>query len=63
MSAIEEACPFDPVTRAQRCVSCCGPNHPVPPCVAAYLGEPSPRGTGNVIPLRIANSRATKKAA
>ncbi len=63
MSAVDEACPFDAVTRAQRCVSCCGPKNPVPPCVAAYLGEPWPRTAGSVIPLHRADTLARKKAA
>ncbi len=63
MSAVEEACPFEPTTRAQRCVSCCGSNNPVPPCVAAYLGEAPRSAAGNVIPLRMAHTRAAKQAA
>lgn len=63
MSAVEDSCPFDPGTRAQRCISCCAANLPVPPCVAAYLGGRSRRALANVIPLQTASRAPGKKAA
>ncbi len=36
MSGYEEACPFAPESRAQRCRTCVATNN-VPPCAAAFL--------------------------
>lgn len=63
MSAIQNACPFDEATRAQRCNACCNTNSSVPPCVAAYLGGRGRRQDENVIPIRRAEPVTRRQAA
>lgn len=62
MNRFEEACPFEAVSRAGRCTSCCSANE-VPPCVAAYLSGKAPERANNVIPLRVVTASLLRKAA
>lgn len=60
----EEACPFEPETRADRCSSCCEENGTLTPCVVAWLhASVSGRRAGAaVIPLHVAKYSSRRAA-
>lgn len=63
MSRTEDACPFEPQSRANRCQSCVTANS-IPPCAAAFLSGKPLSPAGNVIELRrIETVPAARKAA
>lgn len=62
MSRYEDACPFEPQTRAARCEGCVATNR-VPPCAAAFLSGRTQKLFDNVIALRRADSPSHRKAA
>lgn len=61
----EEACPYEPATRAERCGTCCDQNGSLTPCVAAWLkAQLNGRRFGsNVIPLHMAEKKSRRHAA
>ena len=63
MSRIENGCPFEAQSRANRCVSCVSANASVPPCVVAYLGNGASMPSSNVIPLHRVEVLSERKAA
>ena len=62
MSGYEEACPFAPESRAQRCRTCVATNN-VPPCAAAFLSGRAQPPADNVIQLRRIEVVPFRKAA
>ena len=62
MPRFENACPFDPATRAARCSSCSVANASLPPCVVAFLSGGASLAE-NVIPLRRVEAPSLRKAA
>ncbi len=63
MSRYEDACPFGPESRAERCGTCVAKNN-VPPCAAAFLSGRALPQADNVIQLRrIEVIPAARKAA
>lgn len=62
MSRYEDACPFEPQTRAARCEGCIATNG-VPPCAAAFLSGRTQKSFDNVVALRRADAAPHRKAA
>ncbi len=63
MSRIENGCPFDAQSRANRCETCVSASDSVPPCVVAYLGKGASMPATNVIPLHRVEVFSQRKAA
>jgi hypothetical protein len=61
----EEACPYEPEARANRCSSCCDATGSLTPCVTAWLNEQvsGRRAGANVVPLHMAVRRSSRQAA
>ena len=61
----EEACPYEPETRANRCSSCCDATGSLTPCVTAWLkNQLSERRAGaSVVPLHMAEKHSSRRAA
>lgn len=62
MSRYEDACPFAPEARAERCRTCVATNS-VPPCAAAFLSGRAQPPSDNVIQLRRVEAVSFRKAA